>query len=219
MLRRVDSSVRQPRPRNTTGERDLVARAAGGDTEAQKELLVTHLPHVRRLMVRLCGRDGPEVDDLIQTACVEVLRSLSRFRGDASFALWIDRLATHVVYKHFRSSTRRRRRIRVVEDPELAGGQPVDEAARLEWRQAARQARVLIEELKPDRRIIFLLVAVDGRTVDEAAAMLDLGLSAAKSRYLRARREIDRRLAEQPELAEALGRLRKPAEGEEDGRG
>jgi len=70
------------------------------------------------------------------------------------------------------------------------------------------RAREVIDEPKPERRVVFVLVAVEGRTVEEAAAILDLSLSAAKSRYLRARRDIDRRLSERPELAQLLGRAR-----------
>jgi len=155
------------------------------------------------------------VDDLLQVTCVETLKSLKRYRGDASFALWMDRIATHTVYKHFRSNRRRRARLVPVEDPDLAPD-GLDAARRLEWRDAIARARKLLEEVKPERRIVFLLVAVDGRTVEEAAAMLDLSLSAAKSRYLRARRDVDALLTESPELGLLLGRV---TGGEEARRG
>ena len=202
MLRLVSRASRPAPPPG--GEDDLIARARAGDRNAQQELLLTHVPRVRRLVTRLLG-GGPDVDDVVQVACVETLKSLRRFRGDASFALWMDRVATNVVYKHFRTNRRRRARIALVEDPDRSPDQ-ADAARRLEWRHAVAQAREILEQVKPDRRIVFLLVAVDGRTVEEAAAMLDLSLSAAKSRYLRARRDIDALLADRPEIAAALGR-------------
>lgn len=182
----------------------LVARAAQGDRDAAQQLLLAHVGRVRRLVTRLVG-GGADVDDLVQTTCLEVLRSLARFRGDASFALWIDRVAAHVVFKYFRSNRRRRARIALAPDTDTAPSGH-DTARQIEMRQAVARAREIVEALAPDRRIIFLLVAVDGRTVEEAAAMLDVSSSAAKSRYLRARRQVDRELSAKPELAELIGR-------------
>jgi RNA polymerase sigma-70 factor (ECF subfamily) len=183
-------------------EAGLVDRARSGDRDAQQQLLLEQLPRVRRLVTRLLG-GGPDVDDVVQVACVETLKSLRRFRGDASFALWTDRVTTNVVYKHFRSNRRRRARIALVEDPDRAPD-TLDSTRRMEMRNVIEHARAIVEQVKPERRVVFLLVAVDGRTVEEAAAMLDLSLSAAKSRYLRARRDIDAMLADRPELAAAF---------------
>lgn len=201
-------------------ERERVVRAVAGDRDAQRALLLGHMDRVRYLVTKLIG-GGPDVDDLVQSTMVEAIRSFPRYRGDAPFRLWIERIATHVVYRFFRSNKRRRARIFLVEDPEL-GYESVDEIRRVEWREAARAAREIIDSLKPEWRIIFLLVAVEGRTVDEAAALLDLSLPGAKSRFLRARRHVDKRIAERPALAATLARFRGENQGgdeEEDDRG
>ena len=195
-------------------EKERVARAVAGDKEAQRALLVAHMDRLRYLVTKLIG-GGPDVDDLVQSTLVEAIRSFPRYRGDAPFRLWIERIATHVVYRFFRSNKRRRARIFLVEDPE-AGHESVDEIRRVEWREAVREAREIIDSLKPEWRIIFLLVAVEGRTVDEAAALLDLSLPGAKSRFLRARRHVDKRIAERPALAATLARFRKGAEEEDE---
>ena len=201
MLRLVPRSQPPGAPKDER-EAGLVDRARSGDRDAQQQLLLEQLPRVRRLVTRLLG-GGPDVDDVVQVACVETLKSLRRFRGDASFALWTDRVTTNVVYKHFRSNRRRRARIALVEDPDRAPD-TLDSTRRMEMRNVIEHARAIVEQVKPERRVVFLLVAVDGRTVEEAAAMLDLSLSAAKSRYLRARRDIDAMLADRPDLAAAF---------------
>jgi len=182
-----------------------------GDRAAQHALLLDHIGGVRRIVVRLVG-NGPDVDDLVQTACVEALRSLPRFRGDAPFGLWLDRVAAHVVFHFFRSKKRQRSKLELVADTDRRD-QSVDHERRLELREATRRARALVDELTPDRRIVFLLVAVEGRTVEEAAALLDVSLAAAKSRYLRARRDIDKRLADRPDLVALLGALVEASDG------
>lgn len=197
-------------------ENELLRWASHGDRDAQQALLVQHMPRARRTITRLVGATH-EVEDLLQTTCIEVLRSLPRFKGDASFALWMDRIATHVVYKHFRSNDRRRRRVREAAQVDMGGPAPSDDPGKqVEVRRAYAQLRRLIEGLNPDRRMIFLLVSIDGRTLEEAAALLGIRLAAAKSRYLRARRQVDRLLMDHPALLEVLDRDRDRGEARRD---
>ncbi|MBX3275472.1 MAG: RNA polymerase sigma factor [Sandaracinaceae bacterium] len=200
--RRHDASEAAPLGRAAPSS-EVVRRAATGDRAAQEALLVAHLGRIRRRVRRLVGASG-EADDLVQQACVELLRSIARYRGDASLELWIDRITTHVVYKFFRTSGRRARRVTVAEDVDRAG--PEDAERRLEWREGLDAAGELLDRLRPERRIVFLLVAVEGRSLAETAAMLDLSLPAAKSRYLRARHDVDRLVACTPRLATLLER-------------
>lgn len=186
---------------------EWVRQAAGGDRDAQQRLLLAFIGRIRGRVGRLVGRTD-EADDIVQQACVELLRSLRGFRGDASLEFWVDRITTNVVYKHFRTTQRRQRRVTLVEDIDRESA--LDSERRLEWRAGVEAARDLLAQLDPPHRMVFLLVAVDGRTLPEAAAMLDLSLAAAKSRYLRARREVCR-------LVESAASLRALLDGEESG--
>ncbi|NOY91106.1 MAG: RNA polymerase sigma factor [Deltaproteobacteria bacterium] len=179
-----------------------LADAARGDRGAQQEILLEYLPRVRALVRRLVG-PGADCEDLVQTACIEILRSLPRFRAQASLRLWIDRITARTVYKHFRTTRRRRARFGWISDPDTRASQ-FDQTRRLESREALGRAHELVASIKPERRIVFLLVALEGRSLQEAADVLDLSLSATKSRYLRARRDLDRLLAREPGLVELL---------------
>lgn len=186
---------------------EWVRHAAEGDRDAQQRLLLAFIGRIRGRVGRLVGKVD-EVDDIVQQACVELLRSLRSFRGDASLEFWIDRITTNVVFKHFRTTQRRQRRVTLVEDVDRESA--LDSERHLEWRAGVEAARDLLAELEPSQRMVFLLVAVDGRTLPETAAMLDLSLPAAKSRYLRARREVSR-------LVESAASLRALLDGEESG--
>jgi RNA polymerase sigma-70 factor (ECF subfamily) len=184
------------------GPEAYLASAARGSRRAQQELLLDHISRIRARVRRLIG-PGPDCEDLVQTACIEVLRSLSRFRGQASLRLWIDRITTRTVYKHFRSKRRWRARFAWLPDPDSHASKG-DDASRMEYRDGLAQAHDIVASLKPERRIVFLLVALEGLSLQEAADGLDLSLSATKSRYLRARKDVDRSLAAHPELVELL---------------
>lgn len=194
-----------PAPSAPPAEMDegTLERAARGQRDAQQTVLLAQIGRIRRRVARLVGRSS-DADDLVQQACVELLKSLARFRGDASLALWVDRVTTHVVLKHFRATKRRHERVTVVEDVDRPSA--VDAERRIEWREGVGAARTVIGQLEPNRRIVFLLVAVEGRTLAETAAMLDLSLPAAKSRYLRARRDVERLVGRSPALCALLDR-------------
>ena len=71
---------------------------------------------------------------------------------------------------------------------------------------ALTQVRSLLEraigELPEAFRLVFILRDVEGMSVDEAAAALDVPPATVKSRHLRARRRLQQALA--PELQSAL---------------
>jgi RNA polymerase sigma factor (sigma-70 family) len=183
----------------------LVRAAARGERDAQQELLSRYIGRIRARVTRLAGGSS-EAQDLVQLACVALLQSLRSYRGDASLPYWVDRVTTHVVLKHFRSTKRRRARIALVDDvSEVDRRDGVDAEDQMQWRQGVEAARAIIDQLKPNRRIVFVLVAVEGRTLAETAGLLDLSLPATKSRYLRARRDLDRLIANTPRLRALLG--------------
>ncbi len=212
---RVPSDVHQ-QPQSTKSERSaeetaLVRAAAQGDRDAQQKLLREHIGRIRARVTRLAGGSS-EAQDLVQIACVELLKSLRRYRGDASLPYWVDRVTTHVVLKHFRSTKRRRARIALVNDvAEVDQPCGVDAENQVQWRQGIEAARAIIDQLKPNRRIVFVLVAIEGRTLAETAGLLDLSLPATKSRYLRARRDLDRLIANTPRLKALIGTAGDPS--------
>jgi DNA-directed RNA polymerase specialized sigma24 family protein len=63
---------------------------------------------------------------------------------------------------------------------------------------------VLLERIKPAKRIAFSLVAIAGLSLDEAAPLLDTSVDNVKQRVLRARRELLAML-ERAERAERTG--------------
>jgi len=179
-----------------------VERARRGDAEAFRQLFHAHVVAVHRVVRRMVGA-RPEVDDLVQTAFVEAFRSLASFRGDALFSTWLTRIAVRVSWR-----SRQRARTTVTE---LAAGDVAEPAANTpgpERVTAARQTLLLVEalldELRPKRRAAFVLHVLEGYSMDEVAAILSTSTSAVKVRVHDARRHIERRLKQRPELAAAL---------------
>jgi RNA polymerase sigma factor (sigma-70 family) len=138
------------------------------------------------------------LDDLIQDAFVEVFRSLSNFRGEASLATWIERCTVRVAYAYFRRKALVPR-LEPVHD--LVAGAPSAEQ-RAMHREAARRLYALLDRLEPAQRIAFTLHKLDGKPLQEVAMLMEASVVATKVRVFRARRNIEQRAKHDPLLRE-----------------
>ncbi|HVV86819.1 MAG TPA: RNA polymerase sigma factor [Kofleriaceae bacterium] len=165
----------------------LVARFLDGDRGAFATLYQRYADRVFARLTRLIG-PGSDREDLLQLVFLSLFRALPGFRGDASISTFIYRITVHVACDHLRRRQRRRDY-----DPdaldELIDGSPTPEA-RARQRAELRQILLLLERVKPAKRVAFVLVAVEGLSLDEVAAMVEAKPDAVKQRVLHARREL-----------------------------
>jgi len=87
-----------PPAMDATTDVDLVRRAQRGDDEAFLALVRRH----QAAALRLAGRFLPQredAEDVVQEAIVAAYRQLPRFRGEATFATWLGRIAVHLALR------------------------------------------------------------------------------------------------------------------------
>ncbi len=166
----------------------LVRQILDGDAAAYATLYLRYADRVFARLTRLCG-PGPDREDLLQQVFLELHRALPRFRGESSVSTFLYRITVNVAFDHLR-----RRHRRPVDydsaaiDELIDGGASPEARARL--RAELRQVLVLLERIKPAKRVAFVLVAVEGLSLDEAAALVGARADAVKQRVLHARREL-----------------------------
>ena len=153
----------------------LALRARSGDRAALAALVARTQAEVWRLCRHLGGR--AEADDLTQETYARALRTLPRFRGDASARTWLLLIARRAVADHVRRATRARRLTPAAVEPvpDHAGSVVLD--ARL-------------GELDDDRRAAFVLTQVLGLSYAEAAEVCDVPVGTIRSRVARAREQL-----------------------------
>jgi RNA polymerase sigma-70 factor (ECF subfamily) len=178
-------------------DRDLIARCLEGERAAERELFRRERTRVHATLYRMLGTNR-EIDDLLQETFLEVFRSLPSFRGDARLSTWIDRICVRVAYRHFG-----RKRLVLLESTPEVGDDP-DAERRAQAREGIRRLYAILATMSPAARIAFALHVIDGRPIAEVARLLGVVTVTAKLRIWRARREVMRRAAEDPVLAELL---------------
>ncbi len=152
----------------------LVLLAQCGARAALERLLLGVRPALSRYVAGLVG--DPEADDVLQDVFVTSWRNLKWLRQPELFRPWAYRIATHASYRHLKRAKRWSDRI----DEAVA----LDELpASRSWREeVAGELDVLLRRVSPASRAVLLLHYVEGLSIQEAAAILDLSVGTAKSR-------------------------------------
>jgi RNA polymerase sigma-70 factor (ECF subfamily) len=174
-----------------------------GDRAALDALLRAELPALERLLARLVGPSG-DLEDLLQTTLIAAVEGLPRFRGEASIRTWLARIAVHSVHAWLRQTERRRPRVAL----ELLTSEPADQGPSPERALGDKRAVARLYEhldaLEPRKRIAFVLHVVEGRPIDEVAALMAASGPATKSRVFFGRRALMARVRRDPALRELI---------------
>lgn len=195
MARPVDR--REPDPPDEA----LLARARSGDERAFAAIVARHEGRVAATAIGMLG-PGDEAEEVGQETFIRLYRSLDRFRGDASLATYLTRIAMNLSL----TALRRRRswlarfvpaaagpappeptgprtgpRIEAMSD--AGGGDALESLVREERRERVRAA---LEELKPEHRAVVVLRWIEGLSTRETADALGVPEGTVMSRLYRA---------------------------------
>ena len=138
---------------------------------------------------RTLTRDPQQADDLVQETLTRAIERAGTFRGEASLATWLHRIAYHLAVDH----SRRDREVPTDEIAELVEARwredsyTVDAAvvvARAETRAELEDALIRLPVIY---RAAVVLHDADGLTVAQIAEITEIGLPAAKQRLRRGR--------------------------------
>jgi RNA polymerase sigma-70 factor (ECF subfamily) len=187
-------------PQHWNMDGEIVSRVQGGDSAAFDELVLRHEGKLRSVAMRLTG-SASDAEDVVQQSLMKAFEKIRNFRGDSQFSTWV----TRIVMNESLMFLRRKRRDTVTryplhnEEGELLPEvetvdtlpDPEDEVAREEIAGLLRHA---IQGLPKGWSAVIFLHDIEGKTIEETAATLEISVAAAKSRRLRARLELRRRL-------------------------
>lgn len=195
------SPLRRP---ETEAERRHADACRAGDREALDRFFRDHAGRVERVISRLIG-PTPDLEDLVQATFIEAMRSFPAYRGEASVASWVTRIAIHVAYHHLRKGVRRFVSLELLPEEGEPGTPGPD--GELDTRRVTSRLHGLLDKIKPKKRIAFVLYAIEGYSVDEIAAYTGASATAVKSQLFFARRELQALVKADPVLAERAATL------------
>jgi len=174
------------------GERALVAEILAGNHERYYELIA---PIERRVYYTAYAilRSEADAEEVSQEAILKGFRGLRTFRGEARFSSWL----LSIVANEARMRLRQRREVslELLKSPDNEDEYTPIELA--EWREIAVEALAqkelaahleeALEALPEIYREVLILRDIDGLTIAETSAALQISVPAVKTRLLRAR--------------------------------
>ncbi len=185
-------------------ELELVQQARHGDVGAFETLLDRYQPRVLRIVLPIV-KNSMDAEEVVQDVFLSVFQKIDRFRGDSSLSTWIHRIAVN-------TALMRRRRHKPGVDVPLDDVLPAFEenghiaADVADWSREATDPALLeeasavisaaVDHLDDKYLSVFMLRDVEGLSTAETAGILELGISAVKSRLHRARLYLRQELAE-----------------------
>ena len=181
-------------PEPHSSDHELIAAAKEGDEDAFAEIVSRYKNPITNFLYRFLN-DYEEAVDLAQETFVRVYFALDRYHTDFAFSTYIYRIATNLAISEIRK--RKRRSLLSLtglfqsSDDEAVEFQPPDrrslQDANFEEDERSKVIAKAIETLPPKYRLPIVLRDVEGKSYEEVAEILELGLGTTKSRINRGR--------------------------------
>ena len=138
-------------------------------------------------------RNDADAEEVAQEALLRAYRKWQDLRDPSRFRAWIVRVSFRLALDRWRSARRRERR-------ETAWAAPASQSAPFTAEQLAVssefQARLdrALDELPDKSRLVVILSAIHGYTLEEVAAILEIPVGTVKSRLFHARKQLAEKL-------------------------
>jgi RNA polymerase sigma-70 factor (ECF subfamily) len=183
-----------PVPEPSLSDHDLIEAAKHGDEAAFAVIVNRYRNPITNYLYRFLN-DYEEAVDLAQETFVRVYFAIERYHTEYAFSTYIYRIATNLAISELRK--RKRRTILSLtglfqtETDDTTEFQPQDKKPLPDKNLIDdEQGRVIakaIATLPPKYRVPIILRDIEGRSYEEIATILELGLGTTKSRISRAR--------------------------------
>jgi len=182
-------------------EQKTVALAKQGDRKAISELVNKYSERIYNLALRIL-RNREEAEDILQETFITVIQKLHTFDGRSSFFTWIYRIATNASLMQLRKKKLVFQQIS--DDPDFQ--ESVESRVFIDWSQdpslnlfdkeTKKKIDVAINQLSDIYRSVFILRDIEGLSIKETSAILNISEENVKIRLRRARQFLRDNLSE-----------------------
>lgn len=177
-------------------DKKLVKQLLGGDEQAFAQFFDENFARLYRFALPRLGNDTEAAREVAQIALCKAARNLSSYRGEAALFTWLCAICRNAATDWLTRQGRYHEHIVLIEDypaiqaavdslAEPASDRPDIQQERLEL---IRLIQVALDRLPANYGNVLEWKYVEGYTVKEIAARLDLGTEATQSLLARAKR-------------------------------
>ena len=162
----------------------IIRRASAGDVRAHEIIYRAFSAPVYSICLRFT-KTPVHAEDLTQETFIEIMRSISKFRGEAALGSWIRRIAVTKSLMFLRSAWTRRSQALAEDWDDMTAGEPVSHGIS-SHPDDAMDLDAALENLPDVSRAVVWLHDVEGFTHKEIAGLMGKTESFSKSQLSRA---------------------------------
>lgn len=196
----------------------LVQELRGGVDSAYETLIDRYQQPVYNLVYRLL-EDPSDAADVVQEVFLKVFRNIGSFRGNSSLKTWIYRIAYNEAWNHRRWFTRHKRQevgLEREDESSLGFRDVLPDTSRSAFDIVSdHETQALVEDamgdINPAFRAAVVLRDMEDLSYEEIAEVLGVSLGTVKSRILRGREALRKRLLSRIKPEPALDWSPQPA--------
>jgi RNA polymerase sigma-70 factor (ECF subfamily) len=185
-------------------EASIIAELKSGSEEAYAWLITHYHQPIYSLVYRILS-DPADAADTTQEVFLKVFRGMKRFNGESSLKTWLYRIAIHEASNQRRWWFRHKSKETTMEVQEDESGNtfgignmlvdkgesPYEQVAHEEVRARVEQE---LQQVSEPYRTTVVLRDIDGLSYEEIAEVLQISLGTVKSRLIRGREALKKRL-------------------------
>ncbi|MBL7760967.1 MAG: RNA polymerase sigma factor [Sediminibacterium sp.] len=190
----------------TYDDTDLIRAIALEETDTQAFTIFynRHLARVYKKMLVFL-KSTEEAEEAVQEVFIRIWKRKDFLLQVNNIEAYFNTVCRNLVYDRFRKARNNKHLLEklqaaAIEYPELAAGADTQLLVKQEWELLQRA----LDTLPPQRRKVFELCKVEGRSYDEVCAELGISLPTAKEHVMRAKRDIRDYLSNEGEIAVSL---------------
>ncbi|MBS2100076.1 RNA polymerase sigma factor [Carboxylicivirga linearis] len=183
-------------------DRLLIKQVKEGNKDAFRQLVVIHHQRVIHICMSFVNH-LVDAEDVAQEVFVEVFKSVSSYREEASLSTWLYRLAVNKSLDYLRQKKRKKRGYGVLstmENAELANLSVVDSddvSQELELEERKRILLMAMDKLPERQRVALSLSKLDELPQKEVAEIMSVSEGSVESLLVRAKKKLKEILMQQ----------------------
>jgi RNA polymerase sigma-70 factor, ECF subfamily len=174
----------------------LLQKCKNNDRMAQHELFHVYKQNVYNMVFKSLGCSF-DIDDIVQQIFIALFESLGHYKAIASFDTWVYRICTKMCMTQLRKKYRKHRPAFLSETHGVDVSQSADfetPHSALEEKERNAVIYAALSKLSPDKRMIVILYEMEGKTLEEIAALTKTPLGTIKSRLFHGRKTLEKHL-------------------------
>jgi RNA polymerase sigma-70 factor (ECF subfamily) len=168
-------------------EKELLSQVREGDVRAFERIYKSYSPRLYGSIFRIV-KSVPVTEELLQDVFQRVWEHRKTIDVNLSFKSYLFTIARNLVYDYFNKASRQKLMERYLQAKEMSSSDAFRN--QLEEKESEQLLEKAIHQLPPQRRLVYTLCKIEGRSYDEVSRTLGISVSTISDHMVKAAKSI-----------------------------